>query len=126
MNRRKLDENKLKEIQRQQGNRGGPGGRFGGVKEKPKDLKGTIKKLLKYVSFSKITLIVLVVIVLVSTFISLSTNIVIEKLIASLGSYNFEVKEWDVAPNKTNLIINILLLGEIYLAYCIYNTFRHY
>lgn len=123
MNRRKLDENKLKDIQRQQGNKGGPGGRFGGVKEKPKDLKGTIKKLLKYVSFSKITLIVLVVIVLVSTIISLSTNIVIEKLIASLGSYNFEDKKWVVNPNKTNFMNNILLLGGIYLSYCVLQYF---
>ncbi|MDY2888785.1 MAG: ABC transporter ATP-binding protein [Candidatus Caccosoma sp.] len=123
MSKRKLDESKLKEIQRQQGNRGGPGSRFGGVKEKPKDLKGTMKKLLKYVSFSKVTLIVLVIIVLISTVISLSTNIVIEKLISSLGSYNFEKKIWAVNPSKTNFINSILLLSGIYLTYCVLQYF---
>ena len=49
---RKLDEKKLREIQMKQGNKG-PGARFGGLKEKPKNLKETFVKLLKYISYSK-------------------------------------------------------------------------
>ena len=38
MSRRKLDEKKLRQIQMSQGNGKGPGSRFGGLKEKPKNL----------------------------------------------------------------------------------------
>ena len=37
MNNRKLDDKKLREIQMKNGGKG-PGGRFGGLKEKPKNL----------------------------------------------------------------------------------------
>ena len=46
MARRKLDDKKLREIQIAQAKKGGHSGRFGGLKEKPKNLKITIKKLL--------------------------------------------------------------------------------
>ena len=40
MSKRRFDEKKLREIQMRNGNKG-PGGRFGGLKEKPKDIKKT-------------------------------------------------------------------------------------
>ena len=52
MSKRRLDEKKLREIQMRNGNRG-PGGRFGGLKEKPKDIKKTLKQLMKYIGYSK-------------------------------------------------------------------------
>ena len=57
MSRRKLDEKKLRQIQMSQGNGKGPGSRFGGLKEKPKNIKGTIKQLINYLSFSKTLMI---------------------------------------------------------------------
>lgn len=119
MSKRKLDENKLKQIQISQGNGKGPGSRFGGVKEKPKDLKGTLSKLLKYISFSKKLLIVLVIIVLLYTACSLSTNIIIQKIIASLGEYNDKNNVWKVNPDLNSFITNIILLAIVYVSYCI-------
>ena len=52
MNNRKLDDKKLREIQMKNGGKG-PGGRFGGLKEKPKNLKQTFTSLIKYIAFSK-------------------------------------------------------------------------
>ena len=39
VSKRKLDENRLREMQMKAGNGRGPGSRFGGLKEKPKNLK---------------------------------------------------------------------------------------
>ena len=64
MSKRRLDEKKLREIQMRNGNRG-PGGRFGGLKEKPKDIKKTLKQLMKYIGYSKKLLIGLIIVALV-------------------------------------------------------------
>ena len=66
MNNRKLDDKKLREIQMKNGGKG-PGGRFGGLKEKPKNLKQTFTSLIKYIAFSKKLLFALIIVVLLST-----------------------------------------------------------
>ena len=104
MAKRKLDEKKLRELQIAHGKKGGPGGRFGGLKEKPKNLKETINKVLRYISYSKKLLISLIVIAFVSTLFSLSTNIFVEKIIASLGKFDFKTLTWEVLPDKNAFI----------------------
>ena len=116
---RKLDEKKLREIQMKQGNKG-PGARFGGLKEKPKNLKETFVKLLKYISYSKKLLISLVCIVLVTTLITLSTNLIVERIIASLGVYNEDIGKWIIDPDKDLFINSLFLLVSVYLLYCIF------
>ena len=74
MSKRRIDEKRLREIQMRAGNGRGPGSRFGGLKEKPKDLKRTVSQLLKYISHSKKLLICLVIVVICSTLCTLSTN----------------------------------------------------
>ena len=116
---RKLDEKKLREIQMKQGNRG-PGSRFGGLKEKPKNLKNTFVKLIKYISYSKKLLIALVSVVLITTVITLSTNLIVERIIASLGVYNEDLGKWMVDPDKDLFINSLILLVSVYLLYCIF------
>ena len=48
MARRKIDEKRLRELQMKQGNGRGPGSRFGGLKEKPKNLKETYDGILTF------------------------------------------------------------------------------
>ena len=67
MARRKIDEKRLRELQMKQGNGRGPGSRFGGLKEKPKDLKKTLKQLMKYIGYSKKLLIGLIIVVIFFT-----------------------------------------------------------
>ncbi len=119
MSKRKLDEKKLREIQIKQGNGHGPGSRFGGLKEKPKDLKKTFKKLMTYISYSKKLLIGLIIIVLVYTLCNLSTNVLIQKIIASLGIYNSENHLWESNPDKSSFLMFTILLASVYILYSI-------
>ena len=112
---RKLDEKRLREIQRQQSNRGGHASRFGGLKEKPKNMKQTLKKLINYIGYSKPILITLVIVVLIHTVCGLSTNIFIERIAGSLGKYDSDLKMWLVAPDATKFYNSILLLLTVYL-----------
>ena len=84
MAKRKLDEKRLRELQMRQGNGRGPGSRFGGLKEKPKDLKKTLKQLMKYIGYSKKLLIGLIIVVIFHSYINLifykySLNIITKK-----------------------------------------------
>ena len=118
MSRRKLDEKKLREMQIKAGNGRGPGSRFGGLKEKPKHFKQTLKQLLQYISFSKKLLITLIIIVLCSTACTLSTNIFIQKIVSSFGEYNTETKIWTTLPNYNNMLLFIIILAAIYITSC--------
>ena len=118
MNNRKLDDKKLREIQMKNGNKG-PGSRFGGLREKPKNLKGTFIKLLKYISYSKKLLIALIIVVLLYTLCSLSTNIFIQNIVASLGVYDFDKLFWKTSPNFQDFITYVILLASVYVSYCI-------
>ncbi len=118
MNNRKLDDKKLREIQMKNGGKG-PGGRFGGLKEKPKNLKQTFTSLIKYIAFSKKLLFALIIVVLLSTLCSLSTNVFIQKIVASLGVYDFEKGIWTTLPDSTKFITFLLTLAIIYISVCI-------
>lgn len=119
MSKRKLDENRLREMQMKAGNGRGPGSRFGGLKEKPKNLKKTFKQLLSYISFSKKLLICLIVIVVFSTICNLSTNLLIQQIVASLGEYNVDDNIWKIAPNYDNFILFVIILLAVYIIYCV-------
>lgn len=119
MSKRKLDDKQLRELKIKAGNGRGPGSRFGGLKEKPKNFKKTLKQLLNYISFSKGLLIALIFVVLFVTAASLSTNILIQKIIASFGEYNIESNSWKIEPNINDIILYISILATVYIVYCI-------
>lgn len=121
MARRQFDDKRLREMQMKQGNGKGPGSRFGGLKEKPKDLKATIKQLLNYISFSKGLLIALIFVVILTTACTLSTNIFIEKIIASLGEYDVDNNIWEKTPNPQNFLLFVVLLASVYILYCVFS-----
>ena len=119
MSKRRIDEKRLREIQMRAGNGRGPGSRFGGLKEKPKDLKRTVSQLLKYISHSKKLLICLVIVVICSTLCTLSTNVVIQNLIKSLGVYDVD-NGFTTNPNYQNFMMFIVILAGVYVLYCIF------
>ena len=120
MSRIKLDDKKLREIQMKHR------GRFGGLKEKPKNIKGTLKKLLNYLASSKKMLVLLIIVVLFYTLCNLSTNIFIQKIIASLGTFDFDKDIWTTNPNFEAFITSTLLLASVYLLYCLLQYFSSY
>ena len=111
MSKRRLDEKKLREIQMRNGNRG-PGGRFGGLKEKPKDIKKTLKQLMKYIGYSKKLLIGLIIVVILSTACTLMTNVMIERIIKSLGTYEVGLG-FTKDPNLKEFITFLVILAGI-------------
>ncbi len=119
MSKRKLDDKKLRELKIKAGNGHGPGSRFGGLKEKPKNFRKTFKQLLDYISFSKGLLISLIIVVLFVTAATLSTNVIIQKIIASFGEYNIETNSWKIEPNLNNIILYIGILAAVYIVYCV-------
>ena len=120
MARRQFDDKRLREMQMKQGNGKGPGSRFGGLKEKPKDLKATIKQLLNYISFSKGLLIALIFVVILTTACTLSTNVFIEKIISSLGEYDVDNNIWTKNPNPQDFLLFVVLLASVYILYCVF------
>ena len=124
MSKRRLDEKKLQEIKMKASRHGGPGSRFGGFKEKPKNLKATLKKLLKYISYSKKTLISLIIIVLITTALSLSVSLIIERITASFGQYDQDQQIWIIAPDVAAFTNYIIILASVYLGYCVLSYFQ--
>ena len=118
MAKRKLSDKQLRELQMKQGNGRGPGSRFGGIKEKPKNFKDTLKKILQYISYSKVLLITLIVIVILNTVFSLSSNIVIERILASFGTFDEDNLIWLSKPEYNNIIKYTILLLIVYILVC--------
>ena len=111
--------NQERRMQQQSFNRGRMRGQFSGVKEKPKDLKTSIKRLAGYIALNKKLFIVLLVIVLLNTFITLYSNVLVKDVIASLGSLN-EKFEFIKNPDQNAFITSLVLLGVAYLLHSIF------
>ena len=107
-----------KKNQVQMGRGGGPRG-FARPKEKPKNAKATLKRLLKYISSSKVILITLLIVVVLFTLSNVFTNIAIKKVVASLGIFNAETKLFTINPNKDDFFKWTLILCILHVAYCI-------
>ena len=120
---RRLSDEKLNAIKKQQGNGRGPGSRFGGLKEKPKDSKGTLKKLLKYLANSKILLILLIAFVVIYSLVDLFNNFVLEKVVASLGEYNSETNVWKILPDKDSFSTWLLIMLILIVVYSVLQYF---
>ena len=107
-----------KKNQVQMGRGGGPRG-FARPKEKPKNAKATLKRLLKYISSSKVILITLLIVVVLFTLSNVFTNIAIKKVVASLGIFNAETKLFTINPDKDAFFKWTLILCILHVAYCI-------
>lgn len=112
------NQNQQKRMQQQTFNRGRMNGRFSGVKEKPKDMKSSIKRLLSYITLNKKLFIALMIVVLVNTFITIYTNILVKDVIASLGELND--KFIFITPPDTKLFfVTLILLGSFHLLHTV-------
>mgnify|MGYP003325463405 CR=1 FL=1 len=90
------------------------------IKEKPKDFKGTVKKLIKEVAEFKWLFIGICILVLITTVLNLSTNVFIEKIVKGLGEYNIEAKTWVVFPDKDLFLKYLILLIIVCILFCIF------
>ena len=112
------NQNQTRKMEQQSFNRGRMNGRFSGVKEKPKDMKTSIKRLLSYITLNKKLFITLMIVVLVNTFITIYTNILAKDLIASLGVLNHKL-EFIKEPNKKMFFITLISLGLFHILHTI-------
>ena len=101
-------------------NRGRMRGQFGGVKEKPKDLKNSLKRLFGYVAMNKKLFISLLVIVLLNTFITLYTNVLVKDVLKSFGELNEDLVTFKVAPDKDLLVRSLIFLAICYLIHSVF------
>ena len=110
--------NQEKRMQQQSFNRGRMRGLFSGVKEKPKDLKASIKRLAAYVALNKKLFIILLSVVLINTFITLYSNVLVKDVIASLGTiddnFNFITN-----PDKDLFFLSLVLLVIAHLIHSV-------
>ena len=112
------NQNQEKQMQQQTFNRGRMRGQFSGVKEKPKDLKTSIKRLAAYVALNKKLFIILLSVVLINTFITLYSNVLVKDVIASLGTiddnFNFITN-----PDKDLFFLSLVLLAIAHLVHSV-------
>lgn len=88
--------------------------------EKPKNFKGTVKKLTKYIGYSKLLFVALFVVVLITTVLSLLAPVVQKNAINDLWS----IQEIG-ADGFKNAIKWIIILAIVYGVNCIVALFRN-
>ena len=101
---------------------GGPRG-FARPKEKPQNAKATLKRLIKYISSSKILLITLLFVVVFFTLSNVFTNIAIKNVVATLGIYNSETKLFTIDPDIDEFYKWTLILCILHVLYCVLQYF---
>ena len=102
---------------------GGPGAKFAQKKEKPKDLKKSIKRLLFYISSSKGLFFTLIFVVVFYTICYVYTNILVKDVINSLGSYNIDNHMFTTNPNQKLFFTSLIALIICYSLYCVLTYF---
>lgn len=101
----------------------GPGGRFMQTTEKPQNTKKVLSRLIQYISSFKSLFIVLLVVIVVLTLSTLSSNIVVKKIIETLGKYSLETNQWILAPDFHQFILFVGILAGLYVIHCLCQYF---
>ena len=110
--------NQEKRMQQQSFSRGRMRGQFSGVKEKPKDLKASIKRLASYVALNKKLFIILLSVVLINTFITLYSNVLVKDVIASLGTIDDNFN-FITSPDQDLFFLSLVLLVIAHLVHSV-------
>lgn len=101
----------------------GPGGRFMQTTEKPQNTKKVLSRLIQYISSFKSLFIVLLVVIVILTLSTLSSNIVVKKIIETLGKYSLETRQWILAPDFHQFILFVGILAGLYVIHCLCQYF---
>ncbi len=89
------------------------------TKEKPKDLKKSIKRLFGFIIQFKSILIPLLISVLIYTICSLTANVFMEKVFSALGTYDIDKNIWTKAPDSKEFYKYLFILISLYVGYVI-------
>lgn len=110
--------NNKQNNQRQNKPQGGPGrGPRNLFVEKPKDLKGTFKKLFKYINYKKGLFISLMIIMLFTTILNLLNPIIQKRILDNLDTVKGNIN-WDIALQY------ICILAGIYISNILLSFFQ--
>lgn len=101
--------------------RRGGHGMFGAVREKPKNTKETLKRIISYISRNKKLFFATMIVVLINTILVLYCNVLVKDVIKSLGemdeNFNFVKNQDSGLFFKTLLILGIVYLIHSLLQY---------
>lgn len=109
---KELTADELRELQKRNGvggNHRGPGGPM--IREKPKDVKGTLIKLMKYIGKSKYLVIAIMITTLVTTFLALLGPKLQGKAIDAIT-----LTDGQLHVDFDSLIQNLVLMAVVYVA----------
>jgi len=104
----------------------GPGGGPGGMnarmmREKPKDVKGTLLKLMKYIGKSKYLVLLLLFAVLITTLLNLAGPSLQGKAIDAI---TLNVQEGKLSVDFDSLVKTLTLMGIVYIASALIQLFE--
>jgi len=102
------------------GLKGGMQNRFSTHKEKPKNTKKSIKRLLSYINSYKPLLIFIIFVVLIYSGLTISTNLLVKQLVSSVGTYDINQKLFTVEPNEKLFYQAIISLLVTYILICVF------
>lgn len=105
------------------GRGGGPGSRFTALKEKPKNRRATLKRLMKYIASSKILFIMLILVVIFYTIFNLLTNLYVKDVATYLGTFDIEKMIFTLVPDEHKFYKALMILLGLYLGYAILQYF---
>ena len=103
------------------GHRRGPG--MMGIKEKPKAAKQTLLRVFSYIASFKFLFISLIAIVIINTLSTLSSNVMIKNVIASLGEFDADKNIFTVAPDFDSFMFFAILLLALNVLHCVLQYF---
>lgn len=90
-----------------------------GVKEKPKAAKQTLLRVFSYIASFKFLFISLIAIVIINTLSTLSSNVMIKNVIASLGEFDADKYIFTVAPDFDSFMFFAILLLALNVLHCV-------
>ena len=94
-----------------------------GPKEKPKNVKKSLKRLLSYIADSKALFVSIIIVVIFYTIANLYNNLLIKDVIGALGSYNVDLGEFVILPDEKAFYTALFTLGAVSLIYVILQYF---
>ena len=120
-----MSENKQSQQQNQKPPMMGGGPRRGMmmVKEKPKSAKKTLLRVFSYLASFKFLFISLIIIVIVNTFSTLASNVMVKNVVGSLGEFDQDLGIFTVFPDKEKFYIAIFSLLILNVVHCVLQYF---